>query len=98
MSLLAPREPLHGGGRWEDRRGLEELLLRPDAAAPGRDARAAVSFLNQAQGVYRNSTKGPARPYPAPVSAPKIRLTAVIMHVLDVITSSPADNPAWGLR
>jgi len=32
------------------------------------------------------------------MSAPKIRLTAVIMDVLDVITSSPSDNPAWGLR
>ncbi len=27
-----------------------------------------------------------------------IRLTAVIMDVLDVLTSSPPDNPAWGLR
>jgi PadR family transcriptional regulator, regulatory protein PadR len=32
------------------------------------------------------------------MSAPKIRLTAVIMDVLEVITSSPSDNPAWGLR
>jgi PadR family transcriptional regulator, regulatory protein PadR len=32
------------------------------------------------------------------MSATKIRLTAVIMDVLDVITSSPPDNPAWGLR
>jgi DNA-binding PadR family transcriptional regulator len=32
------------------------------------------------------------------VSAPKIRLTAVIMDVLDVITSSPSDDPPWGLR
>ena len=32
------------------------------------------------------------------MSAPKIRLTAVIMDVLDVLTSSPPDNPAWGLR
>ena len=37
-------------------------------------------------------------PDPGPVSAPKVRLTAVIMDVLDVITSSPSDNPAWGLR
>ena len=32
------------------------------------------------------------------MSAPKIRLTAVIMDVLDVLTNSPADDPAWGLR
>jgi PadR family transcriptional regulator PadR len=32
------------------------------------------------------------------VSAPKIRLTAVIMDVLDVLTNSPSDDPAWGLR
>lgn len=27
----------------------------------------------------------------------KVRLTAVIMDVLDVITRCPPDNPAWGL-
>jgi PadR family transcriptional regulator PadR len=32
------------------------------------------------------------------VSTPKIRLTAVIMDVLDVITSSSSDDLAWGLR
>ncbi len=32
------------------------------------------------------------------MSAPKIRLTAVIMDVLDVLTNSPSDDPAWGLR
>jgi DNA-binding PadR family transcriptional regulator len=32
------------------------------------------------------------------MSAPKIRLTAVIMDVLDVLTSSPSEDPAWGLR
>ena len=32
------------------------------------------------------------------MSVPKVRLTTVIMDVLDVITSSPADNPPWGLR
>ena len=32
------------------------------------------------------------------MSATKIRLTAVIMDILDVITNSPSDNPAWGLR
>ena len=32
------------------------------------------------------------------VSTPKIRLTAVIMDVLDVLTNSPSDDPAWGLR
>jgi DNA-binding MarR family transcriptional regulator len=31
------------------------------------------------------------------VSSVKVRLTAVIMDVLDVITSSPSDDPAWGL-
>jgi PadR family transcriptional regulator, regulatory protein PadR len=32
------------------------------------------------------------------MSAQKIRLTAVIMDILDVLTSSPSDHPAWGLR
>jgi PadR family transcriptional regulator, regulatory protein PadR len=32
------------------------------------------------------------------MSAPKVRLTAVIMDVLDVLTNSPSDDPAWGLR
>jgi PadR family transcriptional regulator len=32
------------------------------------------------------------------MSAPKIRLTAVIMDVLDVLTNSSSDDPAWGLR
>ena len=31
------------------------------------------------------------------MSAPKIRLTAVIMDVLDVLTNSPSGDPAWGL-
>jgi PadR family transcriptional regulator PadR len=32
------------------------------------------------------------------MSAPKIRLTAVIMDVLDVLAGSLPDDPAWGLR
>jgi PadR family transcriptional regulator, regulatory protein PadR len=32
------------------------------------------------------------------MSAPKIRLTAVIMDILDVLTNSPLDDPPWGLR
>ena len=32
------------------------------------------------------------------MSTPRIRLTAVIMDILDVLTNSPSDNPAWGLR
>ncbi len=32
------------------------------------------------------------------MSTAKIRLTAVIMDVLDVLTNSPPDDPAWGLR
>lgn len=36
--------------------------------------------------------------YPCRMSATKIRLTAVIMDVLDILTSSPSNNPAWGLR
>jgi PadR family transcriptional regulator, regulatory protein PadR len=32
------------------------------------------------------------------MSAPKVRLTAVIMDVLDVLTNSPPDDLAWGLR
>jgi PadR family transcriptional regulator PadR len=32
------------------------------------------------------------------MSATKIRLTAVIMDVLDVLVNSSTDNPAWGLR
>jgi PadR family transcriptional regulator, regulatory protein PadR len=34
----------------------------------------------------------------AGMSVPKVRLTAVIMDVLDVLTNSPPDDPAWGLR
>jgi PadR family transcriptional regulator, regulatory protein PadR len=30
--------------------------------------------------------------------ATKIRLTAVIMDVLDVLTNASPDNPTWGLR
>lgn len=30
--------------------------------------------------------------------ASKIRLTQMIMDVLDVLSSSPPDDPAWGLR
>lgn len=33
-----------------------------------------------------------------PMSGTKVRLTAVIMDVLDVLTSSSPDDPAWGLR
>jgi DNA-binding PadR family transcriptional regulator len=36
--------------------------------------------------------------YSVLMSAPKIRLTAVIMDILDVLTNSPSDDPAWGLR
>ncbi len=32
------------------------------------------------------------------MGAPKIRLTAVIMDVLDILTNSPLDDPPWGLR
>jgi PadR family transcriptional regulator, regulatory protein PadR len=32
------------------------------------------------------------------MSAPKVRLTAVIVDILDVLTNSPPDDPAWGLR
>jgi PadR family transcriptional regulator, regulatory protein PadR len=32
------------------------------------------------------------------VSSPKIRLTAVVWDVLDVLTSAPPDDPPWGLR
>jgi PadR family transcriptional regulator, regulatory protein PadR len=32
------------------------------------------------------------------VSNTRIRLTAVIMDVLDVLTNSPSDDLAWGLR
>ena len=32
------------------------------------------------------------------MSARRLRVTMVIMDVLDVITNSPPDNPAWGLR
>jgi PadR family transcriptional regulator len=32
------------------------------------------------------------------MSVPKIRLTAVIMEILDVLASSPLDEPPWGLR
>jgi len=32
------------------------------------------------------------------MSTTKVRLTAVVMDILDILTSSPPDNPAWGLR
>ena len=32
------------------------------------------------------------------MTAPRIRVTLVIMDVLDVIMSAPTDDPAWGLR
>ena len=32
------------------------------------------------------------------MATPRIRLTLVIMDVLDVIMSAPHDDPAWGLR
>jgi hypothetical protein len=48
--------------------------------------------------VFRNSTKGPRASYRIPVSAPKIRLTAVIMDILDVLTNSSPDDLVWGLR
>jgi PadR family transcriptional regulator PadR len=32
------------------------------------------------------------------MSANKLRLTQVVLDVLDVLTNSPPDNPAWGLR
>jgi DNA-binding PadR family transcriptional regulator len=32
------------------------------------------------------------------MTAPRIRVTLVIMDVLDFIMSAPMDDPAWGLR
>jgi hypothetical protein len=32
------------------------------------------------------------------MTAPRIRVTLVIVDVLDVIMSAPLDDPAWGLR
>ena len=32
------------------------------------------------------------------MSGTKVRLTAVIMDVFDVLSNSPPDDPAWGLR
>ena len=32
------------------------------------------------------------------MSAPKIRLTAVILDILDALASSSPDDPPWGLR
>lgn len=32
------------------------------------------------------------------MSAPKIRLTAVVWDILDVLTNAPLDDPPWGLR
>jgi PadR family transcriptional regulator PadR len=32
------------------------------------------------------------------MSGPKVRFTAVIMDILDVLTNSPVDDPSWGLR
>jgi PadR family transcriptional regulator PadR len=38
-------------------------------------------------GVYHNA-----------MSAAKLRLTQAVMDVLDVLTNTPPDSPAWGLR
>jgi PadR family transcriptional regulator, regulatory protein PadR len=32
------------------------------------------------------------------MGVPNMRITAVILDVLDVLTNSPPDNAAWGLR
>jgi DNA-binding PadR family transcriptional regulator len=32
------------------------------------------------------------------MSSPKIRLTAVVWDILDVLANAPADDPPWGLR
>ncbi len=32
------------------------------------------------------------------MTAPRIRVTLVVIDVLDVIMSAPVDDPAWGLR
>ncbi len=32
------------------------------------------------------------------MSAPKIRLTAVVSDILDVLANAPLDDPPWGLR
>src|SRR5579862_7806736 len=32
------------------------------------------------------------------MGALNVRLTAVVLDILDVLTSSPPDNPVWGLR
>jgi PadR family transcriptional regulator PadR len=32
------------------------------------------------------------------MSAPRIRVTMVIMDILDVLMNAPPDNPAWGLQ
>jgi PadR family transcriptional regulator PadR len=37
-------------------------------------------------------------PYPHFMSGVKIRLTAVIWDIVDVLANAPDDDPAWGLR
>ena len=32
------------------------------------------------------------------MSSPKIRLTAVVWDILDVLSNAPSDDPPWGLR
>jgi PadR family transcriptional regulator, regulatory protein PadR len=32
------------------------------------------------------------------MGAPRIRMTMVIMDILDVLMNAPLDDPAWGLR
>lgn len=42
--------------------------------------------------------RGTSRSSLGHMTAPRFRVTLVIMDVLDVIMSAPQDDPAWGLR
>ena len=78
----ASRPPFSGGVRGPELR----FPGCRSCARPGQDAGHKLGLLKFAIG------------YSILMSVPKIRLTAVIMDVLDILTDSPPDNPAWGLR
>lgn len=37
-------------------------------------------------------------PYSSYVSVPRVRVTLIVMDVLDVVMNAPTDDPTWGLR
>lgn len=57
------------------------------------DSTAGLAYLS-----FPKFDKGEVLPYSGPMSGPKIKLTAVVSDILDVLANAPADDPPWGLR